>query len=93
MQKIPCSVPILTLNAEKNLDQCLASLVDFEDVFIVDGNSTDRTHEIAKKYGRPIYKQVDSDEPNVRIKDFSAVRKRAYRRIKSDLRLDLDSEE
>ncbi len=93
MQKIPCSVPILTLNAEKNLDQCLASLVDFEDVFIVDGNSTDRTHEIAKKYGRPIYKQVDSDEPNVRIKDFTAVRNRAYSMIKTEWLLDFDSDE
>ena len=93
MQKIPCSVPILTLNAEKHLEQCLQSLVDFEDVFIVDGNSTDRTQEIARKYNRPIYKQIDTDEPNVRIKDFTAVRNRAYSFIKTDWLFDLDSDE
>ena len=93
MKKISCSVPILTLNAEKNLDQCLASLVDFEDVYLVDGNSTDHTHEIAKKYGRPIYKQVETDELNVRIKDFTAARKHAYSLAKNDWLLDLDSDE
>jgi len=47
---------IPTLNAEKNLEKCLASIAkqdyprDRFEVFVVDGESTDRTREIAKKY-------------------------------------------
>ncbi len=93
MKKIPCSVPILTLNSGKYLARCLESVRDFEDVFIVDGNSTDDTREIAKRFGVPIYKQVETDEPNVRIADFTAVRSRAYGRAKTDWLLVLDSDE
>lgn len=93
MNKIHCSVPILTLNAEKYLARCLESLKNFEDVFIVDGNSTDGTHEIARRYGVPIYKQVETDEPNVRIKNFTEVRSRAYDRAKTNWILVLDSDE
>ena len=93
MQKIPCSVPILTLNAERHLARCLDSLKDFEDVYLVDGNSTDRTHEIAKERGVPIYKQVETDEPDVRVTDFTAMRVRSYSFAKMKWLLDLDSDE
>ncbi len=93
MAKIPCSIPILTLNAEKHLAQCLESVRDFEDVYLVDGNSTDRTLEIAKAFGIPVYKQVETDEPNVRIIDFTATRKRAYSFAKAPWLFDLDSDE
>lgn len=93
MQKIPCSVPILTLNSAENLAECLESVRDFEDVYLVDGNSTDGTQEIARTFGRPVYTQVETDEPNVRIKDFTAVRKRAYGFAKTNWLLDLDSDE
>ena len=52
--KIKCSVPLLTLNSEKTLARCFESVKDFEDILIVDGNSTDTTHDIAKKFGIPI---------------------------------------
>lgn len=93
MSKIPCSVPILTLNSEKYLGRCLESLKDFEDVYLVDGNSTDGTHAIALKYGRRIEKQVLTEEKNVRITDFTAVRKRAISLAKYNWILDLDSDE
>jgi len=90
---IPCSVPILTLNSEKTLVRCLESVKNFDDIFLVDGNSTDGTHDIAKRYGVTVYKQVETDEPNVTITDFSAVRAAAYKRAQRDWILILDSDE
>jgi len=93
MEKIKCSIPILTLNAEKYLDRCLASIIDFADVFLLDGNSTDRTLEIAKKYNIWVYKQVDTAEKNIAIKDFSAMRIKSVNLCKYDWVLWVDSDE
>ena len=93
MRKIPCSIPILTLNSEKHLKQCLESVKDFDDAFLVDGNSTDKTLEIAKEFGVKVYKQVETDEPNVKIKNFTEVRIKAFNLTKYDWYLDLDSDE
>ena len=93
MPKIPCSVPLLTLNSAEHLAECLASLKDFEDVYLVDGNSTDGTQAIAKQFGVRVEKQVETDEPNVRIKDFSAMRIRAISMAKCDWIFDFDSDE
>ena len=50
MQKI--SVTLATFNEERNIEKCLKSLKDLADeIVIVDGTSTDRTVEIAKKFG------------------------------------------
>lgn len=92
-KKIPCSVPILTLNSELYLEECLESVKDFEDVYLVDGNSTDSTLEIADRHNIPVYKQVETDEPEVRISDFSAMRIRAYSFAKTKWIFDLDSDE
>lgn len=51
MDKLPISVVILTLNEEKNVEECLKSLYGWVDeIFIVDSYSTDQTLEIARKY-------------------------------------------
>lgn len=45
------SVVLATYNEEKNLPDCLESVKDLADeIIIVDGGSTDKTVEIAKKY-------------------------------------------
>ncbi len=44
------SVIIVTRDEEKNLSRCLASLEAFENVIVVDSQSTDNTINIAKKY-------------------------------------------
>lgn len=45
------SVAIATYNEEKNLDACLASVASWVDeIVVVDGGSTDKTVNIAKKY-------------------------------------------
>ncbi len=49
--KIPVSVIVMTLNEELNIVNCLKSLGRFDEVFVVDSNSTDRTCEIAVEMG------------------------------------------
>lgn len=64
-EKIKCSIGILTLNSEKGLSACLESVKDFAEVVICDGNSTDRTREIARSYGAKIIRQYETDLPNI----------------------------
>jgi len=50
--KLPLSFLMLTLNEELNLERSLSSLAGWaDDVVIVDSFSTDRTLEVAQKYG------------------------------------------
>jgi glycosyltransferase involved in cell wall biosynthesis len=52
--KIPISVVVMTKNEERNISQCLESLGDFEEVFVVDSGSNDGTVEIAKRLGAQV---------------------------------------
>ena len=45
------SILILTYNEEKNLAECLDSIVWCDDIWVLDSGSTDRTVEIAKERG------------------------------------------
>lgn len=47
--KIPVSVIITTRNEELRLPACLAALSAFDEVIVVDSNSTDRTEQIARE--------------------------------------------
>src|SRR3990167_3480604 len=77
MNKIPCSIGILTLNSGRTLRRCLDSVKDFAEIVICDGNSTDNTLDVAREYGAKIIKQYDSDEPNLRcVKDKANVRQK-----------------
>ena len=54
------SVILITRNEEANLDDCLASLDGIaHQIVVVDTNSSDRTLEIAKKYGATISQPLD----------------------------------
>ncbi len=54
--KIPVSVIILTLNEELHIERCLNNVMDWADeVIIIDSFSTDKTLEIAEKYGSKVY--------------------------------------
>lgn len=48
------SVLVQTKNEETAISRCLAALVDFDEVIVVDSNSTDRTAELAKQAGRDV---------------------------------------
>ena len=48
---IPVSVIITTYNEGQNLARCLCALKDFDEVIVVDSNSTDNTKEIAIAHG------------------------------------------
>ena len=49
--KIPLTVIVVTKNEEKNLTRCLASLERFDEVIVVDSQSTDTTADIARSFG------------------------------------------
>lgn len=55
------SVLILTLNEERDLPRCLASLQGCDDVVVLDSGSTDRTTEIAQAAGARIYTRKFDD--------------------------------
>jgi len=49
------SVLILTLNEERSLPGCLASVCECDDVVVLDSGSTDRTAEIARAAGARVF--------------------------------------
>jgi len=60
MQKPKISVAIATFNEEENIVDCIESLRNFADeVVIVDGSSTDRTHELAVQLGAKVVKTTN----------------------------------
>jgi len=49
------SLVVLTFNEEENLERCLQSAAPLcQEVFVVDSGSTDRTIDIARRYGRVV---------------------------------------
>lgn len=54
MQKVPASVLIQTKNEEASIEKCIAALSDFDEVIVVDSNSTDRTAELARSSGATV---------------------------------------
>lgn len=93
MEKIKASVGILTLNSAKELPRTLESLSRFADVYICDGNSTDKTQEIALSYGARIVKQVNTDLPNQRITNFGEARTSCLQAGKYNWHVRVDSDE
>jgi glycosyltransferase involved in cell wall biosynthesis len=57
MNNLPISVVIATKNADKTLEACLISIKknNPSEIIVVDGNSTDKTVEIAKRFTKLIY--------------------------------------
>lgn len=51
MEKIPVTVVVPVKNEEKQLPSCLELLSDFDEVIVVDSNSTDRTPRIVERFG------------------------------------------
>jgi len=53
----PCSVLILTLNEEKNIEKCIRSVRWSDDVVVLDSYSSDNTVEIAKSAGATVFQR------------------------------------
>ena len=83
------SAVILTRNEEKNILDCIESLTGFDQIVIVDDNSSDRTIEIAKKInndGIEVYKrELDGD--------FSSQRNFGLSKSKNDWVFFIDADE
>ena len=60
------SVLIMTLNEEKNLPACLASLAWCDDIVVLDSYSTDGTVEIAQAAGARVYQRAHETESRQR---------------------------
>lgn len=94
MSKISCSVPLLTLNSKSSLERLLPLLVQHvEDVFIVDGNSTDGTQAYAQSLGVRVEKQFETDKPNQRIQHFARMRERSWSMARHDWIFWVDADE
>lgn len=60
------SVLIMTLNEERNLPACLASLDWCDDIVVLDSYSTDRTVDIARAAGARVYQREHDSESGQR---------------------------
>lgn len=67
------SVLILTLNEERNLPACLASVAIADDIVVLDSGSTDRTADIARAAGARVFTHA--------FHDFAAQRNYAHEAI------------
>lgn len=75
MNKIPCSVGILTRNSASTLRRALDSLREFDDVILCDGGSTDDTCAIAESCGARVIRQnTVFQHEDGRLKDYAGVR-------------------
>jgi glycosyltransferase involved in cell wall biosynthesis len=86
MTKVPVSVVVITKNEERNMHDCLKSVVDWADeIVIVDDESSDKTVEIAKSYGANIYHRKMDNE--------GIHRNWAYSKARNEWVLSLDADE
>lgn len=75
MNKIACSVGVLTRNSATTLQRALESLTEFDDIIVCDGDSTDETQAIAERFGARVVRQdpVFRNDDGT-LKDYSGVR-------------------
>ena len=53
-EKVPVSLFVPCKNEEVNIERCLMSVDWIEEKFVIDSQSTDKTSEIAQKFGARI---------------------------------------
>jgi glycosyltransferase involved in cell wall biosynthesis len=87
MNKIKLSVVLATRNEEENIGRCLESVKNIADeIIIFDEYSTDKTVEIAKKFGAKVYLEEHHDI-------FHITKQKALEKAKGDWILQLDADE
>jgi glycosyltransferase involved in cell wall biosynthesis len=84
---IDISVIVPVRNAEQMLDECLASIVeqDPREIIVVDGNSEDRTLEIARRYPVTIISDEGRGLPAARMLGAEAAASRFVALVDSDV--------
>lgn len=81
------SVVLATRNEEENLGRCLESVKSLADeIIVVDEYSTDKTVEIAKKYGAKVFLEPHHD-------NFHVTKQVALEKATGDWILQLDADE
>lgn len=94
IQKIPCTIALLTHNSAGTLSRALGSVTDFAEIIICDGNSSDDTLKIGQQYGARIMLQDKQFlSPDGRIRDFAGVRNQTLSAATHDWFFFLDSDE
>ncbi len=94
MNKISCSVEILTFNNSSTLRRCLESVKDFDEIIIIDGGSTDDTIDIAKEYGCVVIEQGKKfQNKDGSVKNFGGIRNQGLFKSAHDWFLFVDSDE
>lgn len=87
MEKNKLSVVLATKNEETNIGLCLASIKDIaNEIIIYDEYSTDKTEEIAKKYGAKVFKYKHKV-------NFHETKQKALEKATGDWILQLDADE
>ncbi len=85
MNKIPASVTIITKNEAINIEDAIKSVIDFDEIIVVDAFSDDATIEICNKYPVKIYQN--------KWPGFSAQKQFAMDRATNKWALSLDADE
>jgi|GEM_PF-1055404 len=94
MDKIPCSVGILTFNSGATLRRTLESVRDFDDIVLCDGGSSDSTLDIAREYGaRVILQPSTAKDSTGRLTHFGEARNASLDAARHDWFLYIDSDE
>lgn len=81
------SVVLAVRNEEENIAKCLDSIKDIADeIVVVDENSTDKTVDIAKKYGAKVFLETHHD-------NFHITKQKALEKATGEWILQLDADE
>lgn len=86
---IKLSIVILTKNEEKNILDCIESVLGADEIIVVDDYSQDRTEEIVKNLNKPYLRLVKRSLDN----DFAAQRNFGLSKTKNDWVLFVDVDE
>ena len=79
------SVAIITRDEERNIEGCLDSVKWADEIVVVDGGSSDRTQELARRFTPHVYE--------VPFKDFSAQKNSALEKTTGDWVFFIDADE
>ncbi|MFA6601159.1 MAG: glycosyltransferase family 2 protein [Candidatus Omnitrophota bacterium] len=85
MKNNSVSAVVITLNEERNIEDCLASVEWADEIVVVDGGSTDRTVEIARNAKATVYQ--------IPFTDFSTQKNAALAKCTGDWILLIDADE